>query len=38
MMDFFLAYELKRYSAAAINLTASLAFGLLAVSLGLSLA
>jgi CrcB protein len=38
MMDFFLAYELKRYSAAAINLTASLAFGLLAASLGLSLA
>jgi CrcB protein len=38
MMDFFLAYELKRYSAAAINLTASLAFGLLAATLGLSLA
>ncbi len=38
MLDFFLAYELKRYTAAAINLTASLGFGLLAAWLGLSLA
>jgi CrcB protein len=38
MMDFFLAYELKRYTAAAINLSASLGFGLLAAWLGISLA
>jgi CrcB protein len=38
MLDFFLAYELKRYKDAAINLSASLVFGLLAASLGMSLA
>ena len=38
MLDFFLAYELKRYKDAAINLSASLVFGLLAASLGISLA
>ena len=38
MLDFFLAYELKKYKDAAINLGASLVFGLLAASLGLSLA
>ena len=38
MLDFFLAYELKRYKDAAINLSASLALGLLAASLGISLA
>ena len=38
MLDFFLAYELKRYKAAALNLSASLVFGLLAASLGISLA
>jgi hypothetical protein len=38
MLDFFLDYELKRYKSAAINLGASLGFGLLAASLGMSLA
>ena len=38
MLDFFLAYELKRYTAAAINLSASLGCGLLAAWLGISLA
>ena len=38
MLDFFLAYELKRYKDAAIYLSASLALGLLAASLGISLA
>jgi CrcB protein len=37
MLDFFLAYELKKYKEAAINLGASLVFGLLAASLGMSL-
>ena len=37
MLDFFLAYELKKYKSAAINLGASLGFGLLAAFLGLSL-
>jgi CrcB protein len=37
MLDFFLAYELKRYKSAAINLSASLGFGLLAAWLGLTL-
>ena len=37
MLDFFLAYELKKYKDAAINLGASIVFGLLAASLGLSL-
>ena len=37
MLDFFLAYELKRYKDAAINLGASIVFGLLAASLGMSL-
>jgi CrcB protein len=38
MLDFFLAYELKKYKDAAINLGASIVFGLLAASLGMSLA
>ncbi len=38
MLDFFLAYELKKYKNAAINLGASIVFGLLAASLGMSLA
>ena len=37
MLDFFLDYELKRYKSAAINLSASLGFGLLAAWLGLTL-
>ena len=38
MLDFFLDYELKRYKDAAINLGASIVFGLLAASLGMFLA
>ena len=38
MLDLFLAFELKRYKAALLNLSASLAFGLLAAWLGLSIA
>jgi CrcB protein len=38
MLDFFLAYELKKYKDAAINLGASIVVGLLAASLGMSLA
>jgi CrcB protein len=38
MLDFFLAYELKKYKEAAINLSASLVLGLLAASLGMALA
>ena len=37
MLDFFLAYELKKYKEAAINLGASIVLGLLAASLGMSL-
>ena len=37
MLDFFLAYELKKYKDAAINLGASIVFGLLAAWLGLTL-
>ena len=37
MVDFFLAYELKKYKDAAINLGASIVFGLLAAWLGLTL-
>lgn len=37
MLDFFLVYELKKYKEAAINLGASIVFGLLAASLGMSL-
>ena len=37
MLDFFLAYELKKYKEAAINLGASIVFGLLAAWLGLTL-
>ena len=37
MADFFLAYELKKYKEAAINLGASIVFGLLAAWLGLTL-
>ena len=38
MLDIFLAYELKRYKEAGLNLVLSLAFGLLAAWFGLSLA
>jgi len=38
MLDIFLAYELRRYKEAALNLTLSLGFGLLAAWLGLQLA
>ena len=38
MLDFFLAYELKNYKSAAINLSASLGFGLLAAWVGLQIA
>jgi CrcB protein len=38
MLDFFLDYELKKYKDAAINLGASIVLGLLAASLGMSLA
>jgi CrcB protein len=38
MLDFFLAYELKKYKEGAVNLSASIVFGLLAASLGMSLA
>ena len=38
MLDIFLAYELKRYKEAGINLVLSLGFGLIAAQIGLSLA
>ena len=38
MLDIYLAYELKRYKEAALNLVMSLGFGLLAAWLGLQLA
>jgi CrcB protein len=38
MLDIFLAYELKRYKEAGLNLVLSLGFGLLAAWFGLSLA
>ena len=38
MLDLYLGIELKRYRAVAINLSASLIFGLLAAWLGLQLA
>jgi len=38
MLDIFLAYELKRYKEAGLNLVLSLGFGLLAAWIGLSLA
>ena len=38
MLDLFLAFELKRYKAALINLSGSLAFGLFAAWLGLMIA
>ena len=38
MLDIYLAYELKRYREAAINLVMSLGFGLLAAWIGLQLA
>ena len=38
MLDIFLAYELRHYKEAALNLTLSLGFGLLAAWLGLQLA
>ena len=37
-LDLYLAYELKKYRAAAINLSASITFGLLAAWCGLQLA
>ncbi len=37
MLDIYLAYELKRYKEAAVNLTVSLGFGLLAAWCGLQL-
>jgi CrcB protein len=38
MLDIFLAYELRRYREAALNLTLSLGFGILAAWCGLQLA
>jgi len=38
MLDLYLGYELKRYKAVALNLSASLAFGLLAAWIGIQLA
>jgi CrcB protein len=38
MLDIYLAYELKRYKEAAINLVMSLGFGLLAAWCGIQLA
>ena len=38
IIDLYLGYELKRYKAVAINLTASIGFGLLAAYLGYNLA
>jgi len=38
LLDIFLAYELKRYKEAGLNLVLSLGFGLLAAWFGLSLA
>lgn len=38
MLDIYLAYELKRYKEAAINLVISLGFGLIAAWCGLQLA
>ena len=37
MLDIYLAYELKRYKEATVNLTLSLGFGLLAAWCGLQL-
>jgi CrcB protein len=38
ILDLYLGYELKRYKAVAINLSASLVFGLLAAWCGLQIA
>jgi CrcB protein len=38
MLDIYLAYELKRYKEAAVNLTMSLGIGLIAAWIGLQLA
>ena len=38
MLDVYLAYELKRYKEAAVNLTISLGIGLIAAWIGLQLA
>jgi CrcB protein len=38
MLDVYLAYELKRYKDAAVNLTMSLGIGLIAAWIGLQLA
>jgi len=37
IIDLYLGYELKRYRAVAVNLTASIGFGLLAAYLGYNL-
>jgi len=37
IVDLYLGYELKRYRAVAVNLTASIGFGLLAAYLGYNL-
>jgi fluoride ion exporter CrcB/FEX len=38
MLDLYLAYELKRYRAVVINLSASITCGLIAAALGYGLA
>jgi CrcB protein len=38
MLDIFLAFELRRYKEAALNLTLSLGFGIVAAWCGLQLA
>jgi CrcB protein len=38
MLDLYLGFELKRYRAVAINLTASMTFGLIAAWIGLQIA
>ena len=38
MLDIYLGFELKRYKAVALNLSASLVFGLLAAWIGIQLA
>jgi CrcB protein len=38
MLDIYLAYELRRYKEAALNLTLSLGFGIVAAWCGLQLA
>lgn len=38
ILDLYLAFELKRYKSALTNLTLSIAFGILAVGIGMNLA